>query len=66
MDVDINNPLMASCQASRTRYQTFLDEKKRVPQSETDAMKLKQVVAELDDLKAKRQHLEADILHLNK
>ena len=59
MDVNMNKTLMASCQASRTRYQTFLNGKKRVLQSETDAMKHKQVVAELDDLKA-------DILELNK
>ena len=50
--VDITKDLMLSCQASQTRYQAYLDDKKHVVES--------------DDLNAKKLHLEADIAELDR
>ena len=61
--VDITKDLMLSCQASRTRYQAYLDDKKRA--RESDSLKRKRV-DESDDLNAKKLHLEADIAELDR
>ena len=62
MGVDMSKALMTSCQASEARYQAYLDDKKRV--LESDSLKHK-LVTEPDDLEAKKQYLEADIVELN-
>ena len=61
--VDITKDLMLSCQASRPRYQSYLDDKKRA--REPGSLKRKRV-DESDDLNAKKLHLEADIAELDR
>ena len=61
-NVDITKDLMTSCQASRARYQTYLDDKKRA--HESVSLKRKHV-DEFDECKAKKLQLETDIGELD-
>ena len=63
MGVDIDKALLASCQAADIRH---LSTNRRDRLSSVESLKRKSMVTEMDDLKAKRRHLEADIGELNK
>jgi len=68
MCVDILKALMTSCQASccHSRYKAFSDEEKHERLSEAEFLKWKRILMKLDNLRAKKEHMQADIVELEK
>ena len=64
MGIEINKALTTSCQASRARYQAYLDDKKHVCESNSADTLKRKAVKEMDSLKAKKQYHEADIVEM--
>ena len=59
--VSRNKPLLSSAAGARQKYLLYLDEQKRKKTSEGVALKRKELVNELDELKKKRRRLETDV-----
>ena len=65
LSVAINKELVASCRASRARYTAHCEDLQKARLTEGEGKKRKCAIDEIDNLKAKRQHLESDILELS-
>ena len=59
--VSINKPLLSSAAGARQKYLSYLDDHNRKKISEGVALKRKELVNELDELKKKRRRLETDV-----
>lgn len=56
--IEINKQLLLSFRAARSRYSTYLDEKRKLDETEAQRKdRLKRAAAELKELKAKKQRL---------
>ena len=66
MCIDITKALMTSCQASCSHYWVFSDVQKPEWLSEAESLKLKCIIMWLSDLRAKKQHIQTDIVKQDK
>ena len=65
LGVTIDKQWHTSCRASHARYTAHCEDLQRARLTEGESKKRKRVINEIDNLKAKRQHLESDILELS-
>lgn len=64
LKVDISSEMLRATSGARTRYQAFLDNKKKVIAAEVKTEKRKLVEAEVQTLTAKKRRLEKDMAAL--
>ena len=66
LNVNINKQMMSSVASSRQKYMMFLNEERMKKEKQSLSLKRKSLVEELDELKAKKKHLECEAAGLVK